>query len=123
MSGCPVTGSAIQKYLQTLCNETMEVGVHGLDSGGLGDEFRIFEYFDTANVIRNALKAGRLEFDAVAIGDILDPGLWEARQVSDVTQMMVRFRETTGVFVSRRMTFSPPDEKRWAEAQEIYKLG
>ena len=42
--------------------------------------------------------------------------------LTSVAEMMVRFQDTTGVFISRRMTYVSPDEKRWREALTVYGL-
>lgn len=244
----PNYGRAIGEFLGKLSNERVSFEVHGLESGGVGDEYRVFEHFDAGQVIKNSLVAGRKGFQAFAIGNILDPGLFECRQVSkipvlglceasllvsclmgkkfslvtvnehfiprieenvrryglgerlrgistmqleveeldaayqnevirkgivskfieevrplvregaevvipaggvamlllalagvhhvdktpivngiialgSVAEMMARFRDTTGIFISRRMTYASPEEERWREAEKVYGLG
>lgn len=76
--------SALREFLQSLATPEVAFEVYGLERGGLGDQFRVFEHFDTAEILRNARRAEREGFDAVAIGNILDPGLREAREVVDI---------------------------------------
>ncbi len=76
--------SALREFLESFASPEVKFEVHGLERGGLGDQYRTFECFDTAEVIRNARRAEREGFDAVAIGNILDPGLREAREVVDI---------------------------------------
>ena len=80
----PHYGRAIGEFLGKLSNERVSFEVHGLETGGVGDEYRVFEHFDTGQVIKNALVAGRKGFQAYAIGNILDPGLFECRQISQI---------------------------------------
>jgi len=80
----PNYGLAIGDFLGKLSNERVSFEVHGLESGGVGDEYRVFEHFDSGQVIKNAIVAGQKGFQAFAIGNILDPGLLESRQVSEI---------------------------------------
>lgn len=80
----PNYGRAIGEFLGKLSNDRVSFEVHGLESGGVGDEYRVFEHFDSGQVIKNAIVAGRKGFQAFAIGNILDPGLFESRQVSEI---------------------------------------
>jgi allantoin racemase len=80
----PNYARAIEEYLGKIGNERVSFEVHGLDSGGVGDEYRVFEYFDTNQIIKNSLIAGRSGFQAYAIANILDPGLYESRQISKI---------------------------------------
>lgn len=80
----PNYGKAIEEYLGKLSNEQVSFEVHGLESGGVGDEYRVFAHFDTNEIIKNALVAGRNGFHAYAIGNTFDPGLYESRQVSNI---------------------------------------
>jgi len=80
----PGYGRAIKKYLHGFEGKGVSFEVHGLKTGGLGDQYRAFECFDTAEVLRNVRLANHRKFDAVAIGNILDPGLREAREISEI---------------------------------------
>jgi len=51
---------------------------------GLVDQYRFFEFLDTNSVLDNGLKAENEGYDAIAIGNILDPGLYELRQMLDI---------------------------------------
>lgn len=77
-------GKAIKKYLHSFEGKGVKFEVHGLNTGGLGDQYRSFECFDTVEVLRNVRLANYRKFDAVAIGNILDPGLREAREISEI---------------------------------------
>jgi len=50
----------------------------------LVDQYRFFEFLDTNSVLDNGLKAEKEGYDAIAIGNILDPGLYELRQMLDI---------------------------------------
>jgi allantoin racemase len=80
-------GKAITKYLHGFDGRGIHFEVHGLKFGGLADQYRAFECFDTAEVLRNVRLANDRKFDAVAIGNILDPGLREAREISEIPVM------------------------------------
>jgi len=53
----------------------------------LVDQYRFFEFLDTNSVLDNGLKAEKEDYDAIAIGNILDPGLYELRQMVDIPVM------------------------------------
>jgi allantoin racemase len=83
-SHTPNYGKALEAYVRRLGGERLDFEVHGLEYGDVGDQYRVFEYFDTAEIIRNVRVANRQGFDAVAIGNILDPGLLQSREISDI---------------------------------------
>jgi len=80
----PNYGRALKAYVGGLGQQNISFEVHGLTYGDVGDQYRVFEYFDTAEVIRNVRVANLQQFDAVAIGNILDPGLLQAREISNI---------------------------------------
>lgn len=80
----PNYGRAIEEFLGKLSNERVHFEVHGLESGGVGDEYRVFELLDARQIVKNAWAASQNGFQAYAIGNILDPGLYESRQISKI---------------------------------------
>src|SRR3990172_762603 len=75
---------ALQQHAQSVADSGTEVVVHGTRTGGQAEQYRFYEFWDTRDVLENVLTAKQQGYDAFAIGNILDPGLYEAREVLDV---------------------------------------
>lgn len=75
---------ALQQHAQSVADPGTEVLVHGTRTGGQAEQYRFYEFWDTRDVIENVLTAKQQGYDAFAIGNIVDPGLYEAREVLDV---------------------------------------
>ncbi len=75
---------ALQRHAQSVADPDTEVVVHGTRTGGQAEQYRFYEFWDTRDVLENVLTAKREGYDAFIIGNILDPGLYEAREVLDV---------------------------------------
>jgi allantoin racemase len=73
----------LREYVQTVAGTGTEVEVVGARVGRI-DSFRFWEALDTVSVLDAVLEAEQRGFDAVAIGNILDPGLREARSMVDI---------------------------------------
>lgn len=74
----------LREYAHKVADPGTEVEFHGLSTGGLGDHYRSIELLDTRPLLENALKAERDGFDAFAIGNTLDAGLHEARELVNI---------------------------------------
>ena len=50
----------------------------------MGDQYRYLEFIEAQEVLENVERATREGFDAFLIGNIADPGLREAREITDM---------------------------------------
>lgn len=73
----------LRGYLAEVAAPGTEVELRGARVGRI-DSFRFFELLDTVSVLDSILYAEQAGFDAVAIGNILDPGLREGRSMVDI---------------------------------------
>ena len=73
----------LRDYLRSIASEDTEFVLQGSRVGRI-DSFRFFEALDTVSILDSVLAAEQHGFDAVAIGNILDPGLREARSMVDI---------------------------------------
>jgi allantoin racemase len=82
-----------------VCDPGTEVEVHGIEGpGGVGDQYRYLEFIETQEVLQNVERATREGFDAFLVGNIADPGLREAREITDMP--VLGLGETSGQFAS-----------------------
>ncbi len=62
-----------------------EIEVHGIAKvGGSAVQYRYLEYLETGEVMENVQTAMRRGFDAFLIGNIVDPGLRECREIANI---------------------------------------
>ncbi|MEV6639569.1 aspartate/glutamate racemase family protein [Amycolatopsis sp. NPDC051371] len=73
----------LRDYVRSIAGPDTEVVLRGTRVGRI-DSYRFFETLDTVSILDSALDGERTGFDAVAIGNILDPGLREARSMVDI---------------------------------------
>ncbi|WNF00349.1 aspartate/glutamate racemase family protein [Streptomyces luomodiensis] len=73
----------LRKYIDEFVGPDTEVELCGTRVGRI-DSFRFFESLDSVSILDWVLDAEQSGFDAVAIGNILDPGLREARSMVDI---------------------------------------
>lgn len=71
-------------YLKSVADPDTEFELHGSDTTLQGEEYRSIFYLDASVVIKNALIAERRGFDAFAIGNSLDAGFHEAKEVVNI---------------------------------------
>jgi len=77
--------AALRKVLSSVAAPTTQIEVHGIEKrGGVGDQYRYLEFIETQEVLENVEKADQQGFDAFLIGNICDPGLREAREITDM---------------------------------------
>ena len=74
-------GQALVKMVSSAADPGTEVDIHDLHHGGIADQYRYLEYLDVAQVIANGLRAQREGYDAFLIGNIIDPGIHELREL------------------------------------------
>ncbi|WP_326686181.1 aspartate/glutamate racemase family protein [Streptomyces sp. NBC_01795] len=73
----------LRRYIDGFVTEGTEVELRGARVGRI-DSFRFFESLDSVSILDSVLDAEQSGFDAVAIGNILDPALREARSMVDI---------------------------------------
>jgi allantoin racemase len=73
----------LRKYIDDFVSDETEVELRGARVGRI-DSFRFFESLDSVSILDSVLDAEQSGFDAVAIGNILDPGMREARSMVDI---------------------------------------
>jgi Asp/Glu/hydantoin racemase len=73
----------LASYIDRVASPGTEVEIRGARVGRI-DSFRFWELLDTTSILDSVLDAQAQGFDAVAIGNILDPGLREARSMVDI---------------------------------------
>jgi allantoin racemase len=98
-SAWPAYNAALREVLDSVRDADTQIEVHGIaDRGGVGDQYRYLEFIETQEVLANVERATREGFDAFLIGNIADPGLREAREVTDMP--VIGLGETSGHFAS-----------------------
>ncbi len=81
----PGYNARLRQVLATACDPGTEIEVHGITvRGGVGDQYRYLEFIETQEVLDNVQRATREGFDAFLIGNIGDPGLREARELTSI---------------------------------------
>lgn len=73
----------LRSYIDAFVGPGTEVEIRGARVGRI-DSFRFFEALDSISILDSVLDAEQSGFDAVAIGNILDPALREARSMVDI---------------------------------------
>ena len=73
----------LQDYVNKVSAKDTEVVIRGTRVGRI-DSYRFFETLDHVSILDSVLEAEQSGFDAVAIGNMLDPGLREARSMVDI---------------------------------------
>lgn len=80
----PAYHRALRLLLDRVKDAETVIDLHGMtELGGIGDQYRYLEFLETAEVIRNVHRAIEQKYDAFLIGNILEPGLKIAREVSE----------------------------------------
>ena len=75
-------GEALRAAVRMSADPGTEVEIHAIErGGGVADQYRYLEYRDTREVLDNAIQAEKLGFDAFLLGNILDPGVDECREL------------------------------------------
>ena len=73
----------LRSYLDQVKSADIEVELRGTRVGRI-DSFRFFETLDWISILDSVIAAEQEGFDAVAIGNILDPAMREARSMVDI---------------------------------------
>jgi allantoin racemase len=81
----PGYNRALRDVLEGAADAGTTFEVHGItERGGIGDQYRYLEFVETQEVLANVERATREGFDGFLIGNICDPGLREAREITDM---------------------------------------
>lgn len=98
-SAWPAYNAALREVLKAAADDGTQIEVHGIEKrGGVGDQYRYLELLETQEVLENVEAATRQGFDAFLIGNICDPGLREAREITDMP--VLGLGETSGQIAS-----------------------
>jgi allantoin racemase len=73
----------LRRYAGAVAAADTELELRGARVGRI-DSYRFWESLDTVSILDSVLDGEQRGFDAVAIGNILDPGLREARSMVDI---------------------------------------
>lgn len=74
----------LRRYADAVAAADTKLELRGARVGRI-DSYRFWESLDTVSILDSVLDAEQRGFDAVAIGNILDPGLREARSMVDIS--------------------------------------
>jgi allantoin racemase len=75
----------VKKILKSIADPGTEIEVHGIKGrGGVAVQYRYLEYLETGEVMENLQTAMKTGFDAFLIGNIVDPGLRECREITNI---------------------------------------
>jgi len=73
----------LQKYVRSVASSDTEIVIRGTRVGRV-DSYRFWDSLDAVSILDSVLEAEQTGYDAVAIGNMLDPGLREARSMVDI---------------------------------------
>jgi Asp/Glu/hydantoin racemase len=73
----------LRDYVKSVASSDTEIVIRGARVGRI-DSYRFWETLDHVSILDSVLEAEQNGFDAVAIGNMLDPGLREARSMVDI---------------------------------------
>ena len=73
----------LREYISSVAGSDTEIVLRGTRVGRV-DSYRFWETLDWISILDSVLEAEQTGFDAVAIGNMLDPGLREARSMVDI---------------------------------------
>lgn len=73
----------LRKHLDAVSAKDTEIVIRGARVGRV-DSYRFWDSLDAVSILDSVLEAEQSGFDAVAIGNMLDPGLREARSMVDI---------------------------------------
>jgi allantoin racemase len=76
---------ALEALLERVKDPETTIEIHGITQrGGIGDQYRYLEFIEAQEVLANVERATREGFDAFLLGNIGDPGIREAREITDI---------------------------------------
>jgi Asp/Glu/hydantoin racemase len=80
----PELHKAFNKHLSEAGEPGVVIEVHGTKEGGLADQYKFFETLDTYDILENLPTIKHGCYDALAIGNSMDPCVREAREFLDI---------------------------------------
>jgi allantoin racemase len=81
----PGYNRSLRTFLDRVKDADTRIDIHGIARrGGIGDQYRYLEFIEAGEVLENVERATREGYDAFLIGNIADPGLYEAREITDM---------------------------------------
>ena len=81
----PVYNRVLRDIVDRTRDADTQIDIHGVTRiGGVGDQYRYLEFLETAEVLDNVRRAEAEGYDAFLIGNIADPGLMVAREISSI---------------------------------------
>jgi allantoin racemase len=95
------------------------VEIHGTKVGGLADQYRYYEFLETKDIIDTLPQVKASGVDALLIGNILDPGLREAREVMEIPVLGLNETSTLlACMMGHRVGYIAPNRKFAASIEE-----
>lgn len=81
----PGYNAALRRCLDRVADADTTIDVAGIKQrGGIGDQYRYLEFIEAGEVLANVMEAERAGYDGFLIGNIADPGLREARELTSL---------------------------------------
>lgn len=79
----PAYNAVLHRVIEQAKEPDTIVEIHGIErQGGTGDQYRYLAFLQSVEILENVHRAVEEGFDAFLIGNIGDPGLREAREIS-----------------------------------------
>jgi len=80
----PSYAAVLREIIDQVAEPNSEVHISPITkSGGIGDQYRFFEFIDMRDVMSNVIRAEKEGYDAFLIGNIGDPCLYEGREMTN----------------------------------------
>ena len=81
----PGYNAALRRCVDRVAEAGSAIEIAGIgERGGIGDQYRYLEFIEAGEVLSNVIRAERAGFDGFLIGNIADPGLREARELTSM---------------------------------------
>jgi allantoin racemase len=84
-------GQVLKRIVDRAAAPGTEVSINGLSPHhAIAEQYRHLEFLDTAEVLKNGLRAESEGYDAFLLGNIFDPGLHELRELLNIPVLGLR---------------------------------
>lgn len=81
----PGYNATLRRCIDRVADDGTVVDIVGVtERGGIGDQYRYLEFIEAGEVLRNVMRAECEGYDGFLIGNIADPGLREARELTSM---------------------------------------
>jgi len=84
VSGLPAYTEAIKRHAERILGPETTLDIRGVEAGTMDLHFMYFQFLNDQNVLNSILKASTEGYDGVAVGCFLDPGVHQAREITDM---------------------------------------